>query len=374
VALAANPPTFAVTPAVLTVTPAAGQSKVYGAAVPTLTYTADGLVNGDPASTLSGALNTAATAASPVGSYAFTLGTLSAGSNYTVALAANPPTFAVTPAPLSAAAVNFSATAGAPFSGTVATFTTADRIDSAAAFTAVITWGDGSTSAGVVTGSNGSFTVSGSHTYAAAGSYAVCVQISNPNTQSAAANDTASVASLNQGVTTGLTGGIGFWQNTNGQALIKSFNGGATSTALGNWLAACFPNLYGASAGANCLAGKSNAQVAAYFQTLFNQGGTQAQVLAVALNVYATTNSLGGNAGAAYGFTVSATGLGARSFSVGKDGAAFGVANNTVCDVYQLLLAVNNKAVKGVLYGGNTTLQAQCADLFGSLDQAGGIG
>jgi hypothetical protein len=46
----------------------------------------------------------------------------------------------------SAAAVNFSPTAGAPFSGAVATFTTPDRIDGAAAFTAVITWGDGSSS------------------------------------------------------------------------------------------------------------------------------------------------------------------------------------------------------------------------------------
>jgi hypothetical protein len=120
----------------------------------------------------------------------------------------------------------------------------------------------------------------------------------------------------------------------------------------------------------------TNAQVAAFYQSQFSLGGNmvQAQTLAVALNVYATTSSLGGNAGAAYGFTVSATGLGARSYSVGKDGAAFGVANNTVCDVYQLLLAVNKKAVGGVLYGGSATLQAQCADLFTSLDQAGSIG
>ena len=139
---------------------------------------------------------------------------------------------------------------------------------------------------------------------------------------------------------------------------------------------ATLPNVYGASAGANSLAGKSNAQVAAYFQTLFALGGTQAQaqVLAVALNVYATTSALGGTAGAAYGFTVSATGLGARSYSVGQDGAAFGVANNTVCDVYQLLVAVNTRAVNGVLYGGKATLQAECADLLSALNSAGSIG
>jgi hypothetical protein len=282
----------------------------------------------------------------------------------------------IDPATLSAKGDNVSATTGAPFSGTVAAFTTADKVDGATTFTAVITWGDGSSSTGVVTGSNGSFTVSGSHTYAAASSYPISVQISNPNTQSATVNDTATVTSLSQGVVKGLTGGIGFWQNKNGQALIKGFNGGPTSTALGNWLAANFPNLYGASARSNCLAGKSNAQVAAYFQTLFALGGNQvqAQVLAVALDVYATTSSLGGNAGTTYGFAVSANGLGARSYSVGQNGAAFGVASNTWLNVYGLLLAVNKKAVNGVLYGGNAALQAQAADLFDAVNQAGIIG
>jgi hypothetical protein len=116
--------------------------------------------------------------------------------------------------------------------------------------------------------------------------------------------------------------------------------------------------------------------VAAYYQTLFNMSGpkAQAQVLALALNVYATTSSLGGTAGAAYGFTVSAAGLGAYAFNVGADGAAFGVANNTTLDVYQLLLAVNQKAVNGVLYNGDATLLSQCADLLGALSQAGSIG
>jgi hypothetical protein len=367
---------LAVNPAVLTVT-ASNASRFYGAANPALTYAITGFVNNDPASVVSGApaLSTTATAGSAPGSYPITadVSSLSAA-NYTFSPVNG--TLTVTAAPLSAAAANFGATAGAPFSGTVATFTTPDQIDTAAAFTAVITWGDGSTSTGVVSGSNGSFTVSGSHTYAAAGGYAVGVQLTNPNTRSATASDTATVTGLNQGVTTGMTAGIGFWQNKNGQALIGRFNGGPSSTALTGWLAAAFPNLYGSGAGANNLTGLTNSGVAAYFQTLFSVGGNQAQaqVLAVALNVYATTSSLGGTAGAAYGFTVSATGLGARSYSVSKDGAAFGVANNTALNVDQLLLAVNRKAVKGVLYNGDATLQAQCADLFNSLDQAGSIG
>jgi hypothetical protein len=106
--------------------------------------------------------------------------------------------------------------------------------------------------------------------------------------------------------------------------------------------------------------------VATYFQTLFNQSGAkaQAQTLAVALNIYATTSSLGGKWSPAYGFTVTAWGLGAYSYNVGSDGAAFGVPNNSTRNVFELLLAVNNKAVKGVLYNGNTTLQSEAADLF----------
>src|SRR5262249_25154548 len=189
---------------------------------------------------------------------------LAATGNYTIG-SFQGGTLSVTADPLSAAAVNFSATAGAPFSGTVATFTTPDHSDSAAAFTAVITWGDGSTSTGRIHGSNGSFTVSGSHTYAAAGSDAVSVQISNPNTQSATANDTATVTSLGLNVAKGMTGGIGFWHNNNGQALINSFNGGASSTALANWLATTLPHLYGAGGRAHHPDRKTNAPGAALF-------------------------------------------------------------------------------------------------------------
>jgi hypothetical protein len=369
--------TLTVSPAALTIT-AGSTTKPYGQALAFAgtEFTATGLVNGD---TVSGVTLTSAGAAAGAGvagsPYAI-VASAAVGSglgNYAVTYVSGALT--VTPAALAAAAVNFGATAGAPFSGAVATFTTADHIDGAAAFTAVITWGDGSTSSGVITGGSGRFSVCGSHTYAAAASDAVTVQITNPNTQSATVSDTAAVTSLSQGVTKGLTGGIGFWHNTNGQALLNSFNGGSNSTALGTWLATTFANLYGAAAGSNSLAGQTNAQVAAYFQTLFALGGTQAQaqVLAVALNVYATTSSLGGTAGKAYGFTVSATGLGARSYSVGKDGAAFGVANNAPLTVYGLLAAVNTKAVQGVLYNGDATLQAQCADLLSALNDAGGI-
>jgi hypothetical protein len=106
---------------------------------------------------------------------------------------------------LATTAVNLSTTAGAPFNGTVATFTTPDQLDSATTFTAVITWGDGGTSNGVVTGSNGSFAVSGSHTFVAATGNAVSVRITNPNTQSATVSDSVTVTSPGQSVVKGLT-------------------------------------------------------------------------------------------------------------------------------------------------------------------------
>jgi hypothetical protein len=66
----------------------------------------------------------------------------------------------------------------------------------------------------------------------------------------------------------------------------------------------------------------------------------------------------------AYGFTVSAAGLGARTYNVGRGGAAFGVANNRTLNVSQLLWAVNQRAVNGVLYNGDAALRQLAADLL----------
>ena len=68
----------------------------------------------------------------------------------------------------------------------------------------------------------------------------------------------------------GMTGAISFWQNSDGQALIKSLNGSSTAKKLGNWLASKLPGLFGSGAGTgNNLSGKTNLQVAAYFQQVF---------------------------------------------------------------------------------------------------------
>jgi hypothetical protein len=94
-------------------------------------------------------------------------------------------------------AASVSATEGTTFSGMVATFTNAGYAGNAATdFVATIDWGDGTTTAGTVTGSAGTLTVSGSHLYADEGSNPLTVTLSDdaPGTAIATATGTASVA------------------------------------------------------------------------------------------------------------------------------------------------------------------------------------
>jgi hypothetical protein len=173
----------------------------------------------------------------------------------------------------------------------------------------------------------------------------------------------------------GQTAGIGFWNNTKGQALIKALNGGV-GTQLGDWLAATFPHMFGASAGSDDLAGKSNAAVAAFFQTQFVVHGQKldAQVLATALAVYVTDPTLDSTGvGAQYGFTASGNGVATATYNVGSNGAAFGVADNTVMTVMDLLLAADAQTVNGVLYNGNTTKRTMANSVFSAINQAGSI-
>jgi hypothetical protein len=173
----------------------------------------------------------------------------------------------------------------------------------------------------------------------------------------------------------GQTAGIGFWNNKNGQALILALNGGGSSHELGDWLAATFKNIYGANS-SNDLVGRSNAYIAALFQQDFLQKGVKldAQVLATALSVYATNATLDSTqAAATYGFTVSSYGVGAATTSVGCNGDAFGVANNTTMTVLDLLLATDAQAVNGLLYGSDTTKRNDANNVFSALNQSGGI-
>jgi YDG domain/MBG domain (YGX type)/F5/8 type C domain len=85
-------PTFSITSKAILVTAGAGQTKAYGQADPAFTYTnSPALETGD---NFTGALGR--TAGVNVGTYPFTLGSLTAGSNYTLSIAATP-TFSITP-------------------------------------------------------------------------------------------------------------------------------------------------------------------------------------------------------------------------------------------------------------------------------------
>ncbi|MEZ0184442.1 MBG domain-containing protein [Flavobacterium oncorhynchi] len=67
---------------ILKVVAASDQTKVYGSTEPKLTYVATGFVNGDSNSIITGLLSR--TAGENAGTYPITLGTLSAGANYTI--------------------------------------------------------------------------------------------------------------------------------------------------------------------------------------------------------------------------------------------------------------------------------------------------
>jgi hypothetical protein len=91
--------------------------------------------------------------------------------------------------------VNFSVNAGGAFAGTVANFTDKYTGNVASDFTATIDWGDGTTSPGTITGSNGSFSVTGSHTYSTGGQFTVSVQVADdaPGTATGSGSNTATV-------------------------------------------------------------------------------------------------------------------------------------------------------------------------------------
>ena len=137
--------------------------------------------------------------------------------------------------------LTFTANPGQAFTGTVATFTDSDTANVAGDFTATINWGDGTTTAGVITDTAGTITVTGTHTYAGSGQDAVSVTLTDdaPGTATATASSTANVGAQ-------LSGQISLAAATEGVALpatttVATFtdtNTGdtaATFTAAINW-------------------------------------------------------------------------------------------------------------------------------------------
>jgi hypothetical protein len=198
-------------------------------------------------------------------------------------------------------------------------------------------------------------TVSGNGTYtasdmltagAAAGTYTWSATYSG-NGNNLTANDQGgtaeqTVVSAGQGASTAT---IGFWHNKNGQTLLKTYG-----SALGNWLASTYPNLWGN------LNGATGTQVASYYSLLFNSHHGSAnnhaalEALCLSLNVWVTATGLGWNTNPggpqSFGFHqgTGGSGLGSASYNVGSNGASFGVPNDSSLTVNQILSYFNSHA------------------------------
>src|SRR5579871_1056084 len=278
--------------------------------------------------------------------------------------------------PVSPVAVPVAPTAGAPFTGPVATFTDPGGAESndGTHYMAAINWGDGpAVSMGSITFSSGVFTVNGTHTYAAANTDTITVTILHGGLPPTQVQSPVTTSSLGQFVSGPLAEATSFWESLRGQQLIRRFGLTSSGQTLGQWLASTFPNLYENMSGGPNLNPFTNAQISYYYQNLFvtSQGtGLDVEILDTALDVFASTLSLGGTIGQSYGFTVNSNGLGAYSWNIGSSGAAFGTPNNTVLDVFQILLAANNNAVSGEPWGSNTLLRNEASTVFQGINAA----
>jgi hypothetical protein len=71
--------------------------------------------------------------------------------------------------------------------------------------------------------------------------------------------------------------------------------------------------------------------------------------MGAAIAAYVTSSTLaGGNYAAAYGFTVTPSGIGTKLWNVGSSGTAMGLSNNTYYTVMQLLQQANLRKQQGL--------------------------
>ncbi|HEY8863153.1 MAG TPA: hypothetical protein VIO37_03155 [Candidatus Dormibacteraeota bacterium] len=137
----------------------------------------------------------------------------------------------VADAALAAQGMALPATALMLFAGTVATFTDADPGGVVSDYTATISWGDGTTSAGVVSAQGSGFTVSGSHTFGE-GRFTITTSIHDAGA-SAVATSTITV-DLTPPVTTAVVTGTfkdGSWKAVNPATLTLTATDNLTGVA-----------------------------------------------------------------------------------------------------------------------------------------------
>jgi hypothetical protein len=143
--------------------------------------------------------------------------------------------------PVTVTGASVTATEGHAFSGTVATFTDPDTSATASEYSAAIDWGDGSTSTGTISGSGGSFTVTGGHTYAEEGSFTVKVTITDVDNASNNAPPTSATATVADAPLTAAGANVSGVEGVSATATVATFTdadpGGKVSdyTATINW-------------------------------------------------------------------------------------------------------------------------------------------
>lgn len=136
---------------------------------------------------------------------------------------------------------NVKINAGKQFSGAVATFTDPDASSTQGTQSATINWGDGQTSAGQVTNnSDGTFSVTGTHTFTNAGLYTISISISDTDGDSANATGHAFVTGTNGDLkATGQTIKVAATNAFNGQVATfvdpDASNTQGTQTATIDW-------------------------------------------------------------------------------------------------------------------------------------------
>jgi hypothetical protein len=117
---------------------------------------------------------------------------------------------------------------GVPTTATLMTFTDANPGDAAGTYMATINWGDGSpATSGSVSGSNGLFSVTGTHTYANRGPYTATVTVSDADNTQASTTSTVSVGDVSAGIKSNLS--IASFTSTDPNAVASNF------TATINW-------------------------------------------------------------------------------------------------------------------------------------------
>jgi hypothetical protein len=158
--------------------------------------------------------------------------------------------------------------------------------------------------------------------------------------------------------TTGTTATIGFWDSKNGKAVILSA-GQNGQTPLAQWLTTKFPNLYGSAKLTD------NLSVYTLFDTYKNANGTKtnAQVMATALAIYFSDPLIGQTpTSGSFGFNSSVANV---QINVSNN-AAFASGQTSVWD---LLVATNKNASKGVISGGKGAQWTAVNDMFDSINQ-----